>query len=156
MGVIGSDRRTQQAGAGLDISERQASHLDVRWPGLFILLAGCSSAPEPLPQLDDAHRDLRGALAVFPGAEGFGTDTAAGRGGRILVVDTLADSGPGSLRDALAAAGPRTVVFAVGGVIDTSRNFEIVEPFVTVAGQSAPSPGITVSGAGLSVRTTTS
>ncbi|MCC9603609.1 hypothetical protein LOC67_23920 [Stieleria sp. JC731] len=107
----------------------------------------------PLPNLADAHRDLIESLPVFPGAEGFGTDTKAGRGGKVFVVDTLADSGQGSLREALAAKGPRTVVFSVGGVIEATSNFVVSEPFVTIAGQTAPSPGITLAGAGLSIRT---
>lgn len=67
-----------------------------------------------------------------------------GRGGRILRVTTLAGDGPGSLRAALAAPGPRTAVFEVGGVIDLAGHSQrISEPFVTIAGQTAPSPGIT-------------
>lgn len=101
----------------------------------------------------DSKRDLTGAVAVFPGAEGFGTDTRAGRGGRVLRVTTLADGGPGSLREALAAAGPRVVAFEVGGTIRAGAELEIREPFVTVAGQTAPSPGISIAGAGIIVRT---
>jgi hypothetical protein len=90
---------------------------------------------------------------VFPGAEGFGTDTVAGRGGQIIVVSTLAESGPGSLREALSASGPRVVLFEVGGVIALSSAVVISNPYVTVAGQSAPDPGITLTGAGLVVTT---
>ncbi|MBL8277025.1 MAG: hypothetical protein JNL93_10020 [Pelomonas sp.] len=73
------------------------------------------------------------------------TSTQGGRGGRILKVTTLAASGPGSLKAALEASGPRIVVFEVGGVIDMGgRPLKISEPFVTVAGQTAPDPGITV------------
>lgn len=78
------------------------------------LLAACNPS---LPDLHDAARDLTGALPVFPGAEGFGTDTPAGRGGAVLIVDSLAAAGPGSLREALETPGPRTVLFSVGGVI---------------------------------------
>lgn len=86
-----------------------------------------------------------GAEAVFPGAQGFGTQTPAGRGGRVIRVTTLKSSGPGSLREALAAKGPRIVVFEVGGVIDLGKkNIKVTEPFLTVAGQTAPAPGITV------------
>ena len=73
------------------------------------------------------------------------TSTQGGRGGRILKVTTLAASGPGSLKAALEASGPRIVVFEVGGVIDMGgKPLKISEPFVTVAGQTAPDPGITV------------
>ncbi len=73
------------------------------------------------------------------------TSTQGGRGGRLLKVTTLAASGPGSLQAALAASGPRVIVFEVGGVIDMGgQPLKITEPFVTVAGQTAPDPGITV------------
>ena len=112
-------------------------------------LAACNG---PLPGLEDASRDLSGALPVFPEAEGFGTDTPAGRGGRVIVVDTLAADGPGSLVEALTAEGPRVVVFSVGGVIHLRDNVYIDAPFLTLAGQTAPDPGITLTGAGVVVR----
>ena len=82
-----------------------------------------------------------GSEPVFPGAVGFGTDARAGRGGRIIRVTNLDSKGPGSLRAAVEAKGPRIVVFEVGGVIDLNRdNVSVTEPFLTVAGQTAPSP----------------
>lgn len=94
------------------------------------------------------------AAPVFPGAVGFGTQTAAGRGGRVLVVNNLNSTGPGSLRAALETKGPRIIVFEVAGVIDLQRNhLEIAEPFVTVAGQTAPSPGITIIRGGIVMKT---
>lgn len=71
--------------------------------------------------------------------------TEGGNGGRILRVTTLANDGPGSLREALAARGKRTIVFEVGGVIDLAGSqLRIGEPQVTVAGQTAPAPGVTL------------
>jgi hypothetical protein len=94
------------------------------------------------------------AQPVFPGARGFGTETPAGRGGRIIRVTNLESEGPGCLRAALAAKGPRIVVFEVGGVIDLDRkHLEIAEPFVTVAGQTAPSPGVTIIRGGITMTT---
>lgn len=122
---------------------------DVWVVGLGVVAVACNP---PLPNLHDAHRDLSQKLPIFPGAEGFGTDTPAGRGGAVFIVDTLAADGPGSLQAALTAAGPRTVVFEVGGVIRLRDNITIDHPFLTVAGQTAPSPGITLSGAGLEIR----
>lgn len=90
-------------------------------------------------------------LPAFPGAIGFGAATPGGRGGRVLVVDSLADRGPGTLRWALEEVrGPRIVVFAVGGVLDLSRQIE-VGGRVTVAGQTAPGGGVVVRGARLQV-----
>ena len=71
------------------------------------------------------------------------TQTEGGRGGRLIKVTTLAASGPGSLAEAIAATGPRVVVFEVGGVIDMGgRPLKITEPYLTLAGQTAPDPGI--------------
>lgn len=71
--------------------------------------------------------------------------TDGGRGGPIVKVTSLASEGPGTLRSALAMEGPRIIVFEVGGVIDLSGdNIRIDQPDVTIAGQTAPSPGITI------------
>lgn len=91
---------------------------------------------------------------AFPGAQGWAARTPGGRGGAVIRVTTLAADGPGSLREALATKGPRIVVFEVGGVIDLGlRAIKIREPFLTVAGQTAPSPGITLIRGGVDVAT---
>jgi hypothetical protein len=86
---------------------------------------------------------------------GFGVATPAGRGGAILRVSTLADDGEGSLRAALSTPGvePRVIVFEVSGTIVLSDNLVVEHPFVTIAGQTAPSPGITLRGAALQIAT---
>lgn len=91
---------------------------------------------------------------AFPGAVGWAAETPGGRGGAILKVTNLNPSGPGSFRAAVAAKGPRTVVFEVGGVIDFGRTtLSIEEPFLTIAGQTAPSPGITIVRGGIDIKT---
>ncbi len=89
------------------------------------------------------------AELAFPGAEGFGKYAQGGRGGPVIEVTTLADKGPGSLRAALDTPGPRTVVFKVGGTIELSNSLKVREPFLTVDGGSAPTPGITLKNGGL-------
>ncbi len=86
------------------------------------------------------------SIPAFPGAEGFGSDTTAGRGGRVIEVTNLNDSGPGSLREAINASGPRIVVFRVAGTIGLNSPLRVSNPFVTIAGQSAPGGGITLRG----------
>ncbi|MDP2898727.1 MAG: pectate lyase [bacterium] len=84
-------------------------------------------------------------IPAFPGAEGFGAMTPGGRGGRVISVSNLNDSGPGSLRQALEVEkGPRIVIFRVAGTIELTKNINIGEDnsYVTVAGQTAPGDGI--------------
>ena len=80
--------------------------------------------------------------------------TSGGTGGRIIRVTSLAATGPGTLREALDATGPRIIVFEVGGVIDLGRTtLDITQPNVTIAGQTAPSPGITIIRGGIDLKT---
>lgn len=93
------------------------------------------------------------SLPSFPGASGFGSTTPGGRGGAVVQVTTLADAGAGSLRAALEGSGPRIVVFRVTGAITLTSPISVRNPYLTVAGQSAPGDGITVRGAPLLIRT---
>ncbi len=80
--------------------------------------------------------------------------TQGGAGGRIVKVTTLAKEGPGSLSAAIKSKGPRIIVFEVGEVIDLERSvLQINNPFVTIAGQTAPSPGITLIKGGIDIKT---
>ena len=81
-------------------------------------------------------------VLAFPGAEGFGAFAVGGRGGVALFVDNLNDAGSGSLRAAIEATGPRTIIFRVGGTIDLSSSLVVRSPYLTIAGQTAPGGGI--------------
>jgi hypothetical protein len=100
-----------------------------------------AAPPPPSPSPPPSN-----GLPAFPGAQGFGSTTRGGRGGAIIRVTNLNDAGPGSLREALAASGPRVIIFEVSGTIRVGANLVISSPYVTVAGQTAPSPGITLRG----------
>lgn len=92
-------------------------------------------------------------LPVFPGAEGFGTRTIAGRGGKVIEVTSLADDGLGTLRAALDDPSPRIIVFRVVGTIELKESLFINHPYVTVAGQTAPGDGICIKNAGIVITT---
>jgi len=96
-----------------------------------------ASKPDDLPQA---------TVPAFPGAEGGGRFSFGGRGGKVYVVTSLDDSGPGTLREALEAAGPRTVVFNVSGIIHLKMPVYIEAPYLTIAGQTAPGDGICIAG----------
>ena len=94
------------------------------------------------------------SLPAFPGAQGWAAHTPGGRGGRLIRVTTLAPQGPGSFLEAVESRGPRIVVFEVGGVVDLDlRTVTLREPFLTIAGQTAPSPGVTLIRGGIDVAT---
>ncbi|MBX2882350.1 MAG: hypothetical protein KTR32_20545 [Granulosicoccus sp.] len=85
-------------------------------------------------------------LSAFAGAEGAGALSSGGRGGRIIEVTNLNDSGPGSLRAAIDAEGPRIVIFRVGGIINLESRLTIRNPYITLAGHTAPGGGILING----------
>ncbi|WP_257668600.1 polysaccharide lyase [Parapedobacter tibetensis] len=96
-----------------------------------------ASRPDDLPQAD---------ILAFPGAEGGGAYTPGGRGGKVLVVTSLEDSGPGTLRWACEEGGARTIVFNVAGIIRLKSPLIIRAPYITIAGQSAPGDGVCIAG----------
>lgn len=99
------------------------------------------------------------AIPVFPGAKGFGTNTRAayalapGTNPTVYKVTNLNASGSGSLQEAMNALGPRVVVFEVSGTIVVNDSMSIKNPYIIIAGQTAPSPGITIRGAVFRIRT---
>jgi pectate lyase len=86
----------------------------------------------------------KGGVKAFPTAEGFGASTPGGRGGYVCEVTNLNDSGKGSFRACAEASGRRIVIFRTGGTITTRGNISVEDPFLTVAGQTAPGGGITL------------
>jgi hypothetical protein len=125
--------------AGMGWPYQTTMALRAAMAGLLLLIAGAiGSAP--------AH-----AIPVIPGVAGFGVETPAGRGGEVYRVTNLNASGPGSLKECVAAEGPRVCVFEVSGTIRLTEDLHIWNPKITIAGQTAPSPGIMLRGATLSI-----
>jgi hypothetical protein len=96
---------------------------------------------------------LANAVPVLPGAIGHGITTPAGRGGTVHRVTNLNADGAGSLKACVDASGPRVCVFEVSGTIRLPDDLTVRNRYITIAGQTAPSPGITLRGAGLLVKT---
>ena len=100
----------------------------------------------PLIVRGNADALEKAGIPAFPGAEGAGAFTSGGRGGRIFEVTNLNDAGPGSLREAIEAEGPRIVIFRISGIITLEKLLTISNPYITVAGQTAPGDGICIRG----------
>lgn len=94
---------------------------------------------------------LRQPLA-FNGAEGAGRFSAGGRGGPIMMVTSLADSGAGSLRTAIDTPGPRIIKFAVAGTIRLQSDLVIRNPRITITGEGAPAGGIAIADRSLIIK----
>lgn len=110
----------------------------------------CSTATVNIT-VKEVIEDIAGELKAFPSAYGAGSNATGGRGGRVLYVTTTEDTGQeGSLRWALSQRYPRTVVFSVGGEFElTQGRLKLSNPEhgnLTVAGQTAPGDGVTITG----------
>lgn len=132
------------------VSKRRVPNLPHGLCALLLAASAMEGAARPRAAAVDAERPL-----AFPGAEGFGARAAGGRGGDVYRVTTLADSGPGSLREGiLSARGPRTIVFDVAGTIFLRAPLLLDKPFLTLSGETAPGGGVTVAGFTTSVART--
>lgn len=119
------------------VSSSPPHHRGHRFAGLVVAAIALLAAP--------AH----GALPAFPGADGWGKNATGGGqdpSTRVIFVTSPADSGPGTLREALKTPGPRIVLFKTGGVIELKTKLSIQEGSLTIAGQTAPGDGIIVRG----------
>lgn len=131
-------------------ADRSLPALDCADTGHISDFCTCGRAPSPpdAGPVDGGTRDggPPGEVLAFPSARGAGAYATGGRGGRVIRVTTLASSGPGSLREALTAEGPRIITFAVSGTIVIDSTIVVSNGDFTVAGQTAPRGGVTLTG----------
>lgn len=135
------------------------------WPVILVVLVivAIGSISSTVPSNENLVAQVNGPngqVKAFPEAEGFGADSLGGRGPnpsvqvpQVIAVTNLNDSGPGSLRAAVQASGPRFVIFKVGGVIHLQSALQITNPYIYIAGQTAPEPGITLARWGIYILT---
>ena len=127
---------------------------DIAWQKAFPIVQKEEKSGRPYKPWASKPEDLlKAAIPVFPGAEGGGAFTLGGRGGKVVVVTSLADAGPGTLREACEIGGARVVVFNVAGIIRLSTPIHLRAPYITIAGQTAPGDGICVTGSSFLIDT---
>jgi hypothetical protein len=127
---------------------------DLAWQKAFPIVQQEEKAGRPYKPWASKPEDLlKAEIPAFPGAEGGGAFTPGGRGGKVVVVTSLADFGPGTLREACETGGARIIVFNVAGVIRLSTPIHVRAPYITIAGQTAPGDGICVTGSSFLIDT---
>lgn len=133
--------------ASNEMMEKARMQSDIAWGKALPVIEEYAERGKPYIPWASRPTDLPQAeIVAFPGAEGGGAYTFGGRGGKVYVVTSLADSGPGTLREACEQGGPRIIVFNVAGIIQLESPLIIRAPYITIAGQSAPGDGVCVAG----------
>lgn len=127
---------------------------DVAWQKALPIIQRDEKNGKPFVPWAAKPSDLPQAkIPAFPGAEGGGAYTTGGRGGKVYVVTSLADRGPGTLREACEQGGARIIVFNVAGIIQLKSPIIIRAPYITLAGQTAPGDGICIAGESVWINT---
>ena len=122
-------------------------HSDEAWEQALPIVKEWEAKGKPYIPWAAKPGDLPQApVPAFPGAQGGGMYSFGGRGGKVFVVTSLADSGPGTFREALEAGGPRIVVFNVAGIIRLKDRIRIRAPYITIDGSTAPGDGVCIAG----------
>jgi hypothetical protein len=137
-----------------DMMKEATRQSDIAWEKAKPIIEKEAKQGKPYIPFAGRPTDLpQSEIIAFPGAEGGGAYSFGGRGGRVIVVKNLNDSGPGSLRDACEQGGARIVVFNVAGIIRIKTPLIIRAPYITIAGQTAPGDGVCVAGESVWINT---
>ncbi len=140
--------------ASSDMMKEATRQSDIAWEKAKVIIEKEAKQGKPYIPFAGRPTDLpQSEIIAFPGAEGGGAYSFGGRGGRVIVVKNLNDSGPGSLRDACEQGGARIVVFNVAGIIRIKTPLIIRAPYITIAGQTAPGDGVCVAGESVWINT---
>lgn len=127
---------------------------DLAWEKALPIIEAEAKAGKPYIPWAARPTDLPQAkIPAFPGAEGGGAYSFGGRGGKVITVTNLNDSGPGSFREACEQGGARIVVFNVAGIIQLKSPIIVRAPYITIAGQTAPGDGVCIAGESFWVNT---
>ena len=128
---IGAEAKARQSAADARSDEAFQKALPIikQWEAKGKPYLPGAAKPSDLPQAK---------IPAFPGAWGGGMYSFGGRGGQVLIVTNLADSGPGTFREACETGGPRFVVFNVAGIIHLKDRIRIRAPYITIVGNTAP------------------
>ncbi len=127
---------------------------DIAWQKAWPVIQAEASKGKPYIPWASRPTDLpQAGIPAFPGAMGGGAWSFGGRGGKVIVVTSLEDEGPGTLREACEQGGARIVVFKVAGIIRLKSPVIVRAPYITIAGQTAPGDGICVAGESFWVNT---
>jgi hypothetical protein len=133
---------------------RAQAHSDSAWQVALPIVTEDAKHGKPYIPWAARPTDLpQASIPAFPGAEGGGMYSFGGRGGKVYVVTSLADSGPGTLRWACEQGGARIVVFNVAGIIRISTPIIVRAPYISIEGQTAPGDGVCVAGESFWVNT---
>ncbi|MDO7846200.1 polysaccharide lyase [Hymenobacter sp. M29] len=142
-----------QAKADAALAEEE-KRSDAAWQKAQPIIEAEAKAGKPFIPWAAKPSDLpQSSRLAFPGAEGGGAHVFGGQGGKVYVVKSLSDRGPGTLREALEQGGARIIVFNVAGIIRLQTPIIIRAPYVTIAGQTAPGDGICVAGESIWINT---
>lgn len=137
-----------------ELIKKAEENSEAAWQKALPIIREEAKHKRPFIEWAERPTDLpQSKIPAFPGAEGGGMYTFGGRGGKVIVVTSLEDSGPGTFREACETGGARIVVFNIAGIIRLKSPLIIRAPYITIAGQTAPGDGVCIAGESIWINT---